>query len=127
MANKNTESLLYNFEQDKEELAKIRHDMKNHFLIIRELETLEDIQKYIDEIVGDVFKINSHLYNTGYKVIDTVLSLKEIQYPEVKFLLNIDISDLFIAQKDMASILFNLKMCIRDRPTSFAMTDSVIS
>ncbi|MFR7592665.1 MAG: GHKL domain-containing protein [Longibaculum sp.] len=108
MANKNTESLLYNFEQDKEELAKIRHDMKNHFLIIRELETLEDIQKYIDEIVGDVFKINSHLYNTGYKVIDTVLSLKETQYPEVKFLLNIDISDLFIAQKDMASILFNL-------------------
>lgn len=37
MANKNTEIIINNYYKEKEETEKIRHDMKNHLHIIREM------------------------------------------------------------------------------------------
>ena len=108
MANKNSELLLQNYENDKETLEKSKHDFKNHLLIIRESQTLDEVKSYVDEIIGDTFKIDKSPYNTGYDVINTVLSLKSVQYPNVNFIINVDIDDLFITQKDIASVLFNL-------------------
>lgn len=108
VTNKNSLLLLQNYENDKEKLEKFRHDFKNHLLIIRESQTLEEVRKYIDEIINDTFQINKSSYNTGYKVIDTVLSLKTTQYSNINFIVNVDINNLFISQKDIASVLFNL-------------------
>lgn len=108
MANKNAETLLENFNKDKEETAKIKHDINNHLQIIKGFNDIESARKYVDEIIDDSLKVDYLVYDSGSKTIDTILSLKTFQYKDINFIINIDFENYFITQKDMATILFNL-------------------
>lgn len=107
-ATKNAELIIENFKIENEELSKIRHDLKNHLQIIRELDAVDEIRNYVDGIIGDINKVSSPKYKTGSSNIDIILSLKKVQYPDIIFNTKIDVKDILIEFKDLSSILFNL-------------------
>ncbi|MDE6953771.1 MAG: GHKL domain-containing protein [Erysipelotrichales bacterium] len=108
MANKNSEILLENFNKEREEIKEIKHDLKNHFNIINSLETIENIREYVEDIRGDLMKVKENNFYTGNATIDAILSIKYVEYSYVHFIVEVDIKEIKIIPKDIASILFNL-------------------
>lgn len=104
----NIEYLIENFEKENNKIQKVKHDIKNHLHIIKELNNIEEIKKYIDNIYSDLNYIHSIQKISGYSAIDILFTIKEQQYPNIHYSYNIDISDITINIKDLCSILFNL-------------------
>lgn len=63
--------------QKDEDTKKFRHDVSNHIMCIRELaerEELGEVKQYIDEMQGQIIKIQKRSYSIGNSVIDAVLN-----------------------------------------------------
>ena len=104
----NADSIIEQYRRENEEIRKIKHDMKNHLQIIRSFNNFEKVHNYIEGILEDIQFVQNKTIYTGNGVIDTVLSLKKLQYPNIKFVYEIDVTEIKIADRDISSILFNL-------------------
>lgn len=63
--------------QKEEDTRRFRHDILNHMICIRELaerSELEAVKQYIDEVQGELVKIQKHCYSVGNIVMDAVLN-----------------------------------------------------
>ncbi len=63
--------------QKDEDTKKFRHDVSNHIICLRELaerEELGEVKQYIDEMQGQMIKIQKRCYSIGNSVIDAVLN-----------------------------------------------------
>lgn len=64
-------------EQHVREMRKIRHDIKNHLLIVREyleLDKAEEAKQYLDQIEKDLWRGKEKCLNVGNDVVSAVLS-----------------------------------------------------
>lgn len=75
-----------------EENRQMLHDVKNHFLIIRELgekNKIEELLQYIDELYDEYNNVGSHTW-TGNRIIDLVLNQKKSMAEQKKIKFNVD-------------------------------------
>lgn len=105
--NQNVEQYIHYYLQDREKLEKIKHDFKNHLLVLRRLHDFNQVDDYIEEIIGDIQQIHSyHSYGNIY--VDACIDTKVKEYQNVQFVWNIQIDGLNMNGKDLCSLLFNL-------------------
>lgn len=105
--NQNVEQYIHYYLQDQETLAKIKHDFKNHLMVLQRLNDFDQVHEYIEEIIGDIQQVHSH-HSYGNIYVDACIDTKVKEYENVQFLLNIQIDDLHMNGKDLCSLLFNL-------------------
>lgn len=63
--------------QKEEDTKRFRHDVLNHIMCLRELaegERLGEVKQYIDEMQGEMIKIQRRCYSVGNTVLDAVLN-----------------------------------------------------
>lgn len=108
MSYKNIETVIDNYKKESHMMNKMKHDIRNNLLIIREMKNQKDMQDYIDSMIQDIKTIDSVFYHTGSQTVDILFSLKEHQYPQVNFTYEFDHLDVHIDNKDLSSLLFNL-------------------
>lgn len=94
------------YRQESENLRKIRHDLKNHKMILESIDKEKKYQQYIDEVFTDVQ--NSDFVISGNIFVDSCLFVKKQEYPQIDFTYNLSIKDLIFNDKDLMSLLFNL-------------------
>lgn len=71
--------------QKEEDTKRFRHDVSNHIMCLRELaerEELGGIKQYIDEMQGEIGKIQKRCYSIGNAVMDAVLNYYLQMLPE---------------------------------------------
>lgn len=105
----NIEQYMIQYEQDEKRIRKIKHDMKNHLLVIKELNDIDKVHEYvlgIDSHFDNIGIINQKLSGNVY--IDAILNSKKLQYPQVSINYDIDVSDMNIESIDLCTLLFNL-------------------
>lgn len=102
------EYMMSHFENENNKMQKIKHDIKNHLHIIKELNSTEEIKAYINNIYTDLNSIDTIQKITGNSTLDILFAIKEQQYPNIHFSYNIDICNVDVNIKDLCSILFNL-------------------
>lgn len=102
------EYMMNHFEIENNKMQKIKHDIKNHLHIIKELNNTDEIKTYIHNIYTDLNNIDTILNITGNSTLDILFTIKEQQYPNVHFSYKIDICHIDINIKDLCSVLFNL-------------------
>lgn len=64
-----------NLRHQHEEVMMIRHDMKNHFIILRELAQNPEVKTYLDNLIQDNEKIRP-VIQSGNKLFDIILNSK---------------------------------------------------
>lgn len=94
------------YRQESENLRRIRHDLKNHKMILESIDKEKKYQQYIDEVFTDVQ--NSDFVISGNIFVDSCLFVKKQEYPQIDFTYNLSIKDLIFNDKDLMSLLFNL-------------------
>lgn len=105
----NIEQYIKYYQRDEERIRKIRHDMKNHFTIIRALKGDENIHQYIDKVYPELD--NLRIINTnqsGNIYVDAIINCKRLQYPSVELNCQCCISQLNMNDVDLSMLLFNL-------------------
>lgn len=102
VSNKYIERYIELYKQENENIRKIKHDLKNHQVVLENLDKFN----YIDDIFGNIG--NDNMVHTGNLYIDTCLFTKQQEYPEIKFDYDIMIDGEIINEKDINSLLFNL-------------------
>lgn len=105
--NQNVEQYVQYYLQDQEKLSELKHDFKNHLMIIERLDDFQKIHEYIEEILGDIQNMQS--YETyGNIYVDACLNMKVQEYKDVQFHFSIHIDGLKMNGKDLSALLFNL-------------------
>lgn len=94
------------YRQESENLRKIRHDLKNHKMILESIDKEKKYQQYIDEVFTD--DQNGDFVISGNIFVDSCLFVKKQEYPQIDFTYNLSIKDLIFNDKDLMSLLFNL-------------------
>lgn len=105
---KNLEYVIHQFEEENQEIQKIRHDMKNHLRILRQEDDLNKMKAYIDSIYSDLNDIKVIQSITGIQTLDILFAIKEHQYSDIYFSYHVDINAITIDLRDLCSLLFNL-------------------
>lgn len=97
------------YQQNQEDIYKLNHDMKNHLLIIKNLDNKKDIEEYIDNLYPKL-KIQNHKKTevSGNVYIDTILYIKKREYPHITFHEDFAITDLDMNHIELCSLMFNL-------------------
>lgn len=96
-----------------EKISALRHDMKNHFLVLQQIarqENYEKIQGYLDNL-NDSLEPGQTFVATGNAFIDSMINLKLNHAMKQGAQLELDIKipqDLFVGQKDICIVLGNL-------------------
>ena len=94
------------YNQESDNLRKLKHDLKNHQLVLESLDKKNQYTQYIDEVfkgIGQVAYIES-----GNIYIDACLYAKQQEYPEIIFDFDISVAGLVFNEKDLTSLIFNL-------------------
>ncbi len=97
-------------EQSQEEIRRFSHDMKNHLLQIRYLEDIDEIHKYLDEIIKDVEKI-SYVRISSNKMLNLIVSKYSAicEKKRIKFDVQVKLASLnYVKDVDLSAILNNL-------------------
>lgn len=105
----NIDQYITYYQQDEERLRKLKHDMKNHFIIMRELKGEESIHNYIDNVYPKLDELK--VFNTkqsGNVYVDAIINSKRAQYSSVDFVCHYDIAQLQMDSIDLCMLLFNL-------------------
>ncbi len=99
-------------EETNQQIRKIRHDINNHMINIKNMissKASDKIDQYINEIIGDVEAISNSI-RSGNEIADIVLNQKNIEAKKhnIDFIVNAAIPpDISINQVDLSSLLFN--------------------
>lgn len=97
-------------EQSQEEIKHFSHDIKNHLLQIRYLEDIDEIHKYLDEIINDVEKI-SYVRISSNKMLNLIISKYSAicEKKNIKFTPEAKLANLkYIDDVDLSTLLNNL-------------------
>ena len=81
ISNKYISKYLDFYNQESDNLRKLKHDLKNHQLVLESLDKKNQYTQYIDEVfkgIGQVTYIES-----GNIYIDACLYAKQQEYPEI--------------------------------------------
>ncbi|MCB5659159.1 GHKL domain-containing protein, partial [Erysipelatoclostridium ramosum] len=106
ISNKYISKYLDFYNQESDNLRKLKHDLKNHQLVLESLDKKNQYTQYIDEVfkgIGQVAYIES-----GNIYIDACLYAKQQEYPEIIFDFDISVAGLVFNEKDLTSLKFNL-------------------
>lgn len=105
----NIEQHIKQYEREENEIKKIRHDMKNHLTVIKNLDEIEMISKYIDQLYPKLenIKVPSKKLS-GNIYIDAIINSKISEYKNVSVVSDFDIGTLKMESVDLSIILFNL-------------------
>ena len=106
ISNKYISKYLDFYNQESDNLRKLKHDLKNHQLVLESLDKKNQYTQYIDEVfkgIGQVAYIES-----GNIYIDACLYAKQQEYPEIIFDFDISVAGLVFNEKDLTSLIFNL-------------------
>lgn len=103
------EEYIKEYEKDEKIIRKIKHDIKNHFVIIKSLDTKEEVNKYIDKVYTSLqnMKVLSKKMS-GNVYIDAIISSKINEYPNVKIKYNLNTQNMDMDSVDLCVLLFNL-------------------
>lgn len=105
----NIEQYLKYYQQDEERIRKLKHDIKNHFIIIRSLKGDENIHQYIDKVYPELEKLKVlNASQSGNIYIDAIINSKKLQYPDIELICEYNISQLKMNDADLSMVLFNL-------------------
>lgn len=106
---KNIEHFLILYEEDEKEIRNIKHDIKNHFTIIKELENKEDINRYICRILPQLEQLNVMKRQlSGNVYLDAIMNSKLEEYSDVELEYEINIEGLKMDYVDLSILVFNL-------------------
>ncbi len=86
------------------------HDMKNHLLQIRYLEDVEEIHRYLDEVISDVEKI-SYVGISSNKMLNLIISKYSAlcEKKRIKFIPEVKLANLkYVEDYDLSTLLNNL-------------------
>lgn len=103
------EEYIKEYEKDEKIIRKIKHDIKNHFVIIKSLGTKEEVNEYIDKVYMSLqnMKVLSKKMS-GNVYIDAIISSKINEYPNVKIKYNLNTQNMDMDSVDLCVLLFNL-------------------
>lgn len=99
--------------QREKETQKFRHDILNHIICIRELaeqQELESVKEYIDDMQGEIIKIQKQCYKVGNTVIDAILNYY-LQMLDSSVKIKVEgylIDDISISDVDLCTIFSNI-------------------
>lgn len=104
------EKYFIGIEQSQEEIRQFSHDMKNHLLQIRYLEDVEEIHRYLDEVISDVEKI-SYVGISSNKILNLIISKYSAlcEKKRIKFIPEVKLANLkYVEDYDLSTLLNNL-------------------
>lgn len=93
-----------------DELHMLSHDTKNHFITLLNLDTKEDVDKYISEIIGDTQQYNI-IQRTNNKLLDLLLSKYNVLCKNNNIRLNTEVRTAnltYISDADLSILINNL-------------------
>lgn len=106
-----THKKMEEIEKYNNEINEIRHDFKNHVIILRNLieeEKIEESKKYLSRL-NEFFESKEVVVFSGNIYLDAILNYKRDEYREIKFDFQIDgVEEVFIDEVDLCSLIFNL-------------------
>lgn len=97
-------------EQSNKDMQVFAHDIKNHFIQIRNMENFESAKNYIDSIYPQIETFSS-IGISQNKMLDLIISkyIKLCESKSIKFSVDVKTANLnYIADSDLASLLNNL-------------------
>lgn len=107
--NQNVEDYVMRYMQNHEQIRKLRHDLKNHLFILKNLDNTQQIHEYLDQLSSNMpLLLENQETLSGNPYIDACLNIKKQTYPEVKFQWDLQVQDLNMPCTDLCSLLFNL-------------------
>lgn len=104
------------FSEKSEDLEKVKqavHDVKNHFVILKEYEAageFEELGKYLNEITDEIWSRNSRRW-TGNRILDIILNQKKMLSEDkgVEFdIETVPLNDRFLTDSEISSLFGNL-------------------
>ena len=98
------------YKDNQEKINKFRHDIKNHFILIKEMKDSQEINNYIDKIYPELenIKISDDVIS-GHLYIDAIINSRKLMYEDVHFIGEfIGLKNLKMNEIDLSSLLFNL-------------------
>lgn len=105
----NIEQYIKQYEYEENQMKKIRHDIKNHLTVIKNLDETGKISRYVDQLYPELEnikviskKISGNIY------IDTILNSKMFEFKNVSIISDFEINNLKMGSVDLSVILFNL-------------------
>lgn len=93
-----------------DEMHMMFHDVKNHFLTILGMETVADVDCYINEVMGNIQKYNI-VQRTNNKLLDIILSKYDMMCKNnnIEFCIEVKTSNLnYLSEADLSAIINNL-------------------
>lgn len=106
-----THKKIEEIEKYNNEINEIRHDFKNHVIILRNLieeERIEESKKYLSRL-NEFFESKEVVVFSGNIYLDAILNYKRDEYREIKFDYQINgVEEVFIDEVDLCSLIFNL-------------------
>lgn len=97
-------------EQSQENIKHFSHDVKNHLLQIRYLDDVNEIHKYLDDVIDDVEKI-SYVRISGNKMLNLIISKYSAicEKKKIQFSADVKLANLkYIEDIDLSTLLNNL-------------------
>ena len=97
-------------QHQNDELHMLSHDTKNHFITLLNLDTKEDVDKYISEVIGDKQQYNI-IQRTNNKLLDLLLSKYNVLCKKTNVYLNIEVRTAnltYIPDADLSILINNL-------------------
>ena len=97
-------------EQSNKDMQVFAHDIKNHFIQIRNMEDLESAKNYIDSIYAQIETFSS-IGISQNKMLDLIISkyIKLCESKDIKFSVDVKTANLnYIADSDLSTLLNNL-------------------
>jgi hypothetical protein len=97
-------------QHQNDEMHMMFHDTKNHFLTISNMDTKEEIDKYISNVIGDIQKYDV-IQHTNNKILDLLLSKYAVLCKNNNIAFNIEVRTAnlnYISDSDLSIIINNL-------------------
>lgn len=101
-----------NYQIQQRETRRIKHDMKNHMIVLNNLAEngkLEDIKEYISKLKDDVFEIDNEIH-TGNEIVDAIVNEKSAKCENQDIKISFDgiiSNDIKVSAIDLCTIFSN--------------------
>lgn len=103
------EQYIDQYRNEEEKIQKVRHDIKNHFMIIKNLSDEKNVKDYIDKLYPSLNNIKTNFIKiTDNIYVDAIINSKITEYPNVNISYHCNLSGLKMNSRDLSVIVFNL-------------------
>ena len=106
----NIEQYMIQYKSNQEKVNKLRHDIKNHFILIKEMSHNQEVIHYIEQMFPELEKIRIEDKEiSGHLYIDAIIHTRQLMYDNVQVIGEFtNIKDLKLNELDLSLLLFNL-------------------